>query len=182
VTSVLHSSYLRFTYDLTCDLPTIKPAIKPAITYDLTCDLPAIKPAIKPAITYDTMVRPRYCHACQTCLISLTSESLCVRCEERSQIPWSIRTTDRCSTCKRILSVDNFPLDRTKIDPSLALRALIDYAMYIESERESRYPKRDVYGDLNMHNGSLRGPLWKPRWVQERCQQLETWSVGSESF
>jgi hypothetical protein len=64
------------------------------------------------------MACPCYCHKCQTRLISLKSlislklNSLCTRCEERSQIPWSARTEDRCSTCKRIRPVCDFPLDR----------------------------------------------------------------------
>jgi hypothetical protein len=61
------------------------------------------------------MARPRYCHECQTCLISLASVSLCGRCEERHRIPRSARTSDRCSTCKRIRPVHDFPLDRNNI-------------------------------------------------------------------
>ena len=59
------------------------------------------------------MARPRYCHECQTCVISLTSasESLCGRCEERHRVPRSARTSDRCSMCKRIRPIIDFPLN-----------------------------------------------------------------------
>jgi hypothetical protein len=61
------------------------------------------------------MARARYCHECQTCLITLGSESLCVRCKERHRIPRTARVTDRCSMCKRIRPILDFTLDRNNV-------------------------------------------------------------------
>jgi hypothetical protein len=92
------------------------------------------------------MARPRYCHECQTCLISLTSESLCVRCEERRQIPWSARTVDRCSMCKRIRPVTDFPLDRNH---NRALTCTACHARRCDSYREEK-------GELISREGRAR--------------------------
>ena len=62
-----------------------------------------------------TIARPRYCHECQTCLISLTSKSLCIRYEERHRIPQSACNSDRYSMCKRIRPIIDFPLSRTSL-------------------------------------------------------------------
>ena len=67
-------------------------------------------PYLSSSITMPTY-RPRYCESCQTCLQPLFS-SICQRCKERERIPWADQTRDRCSTCKRIRPVADFPLHR----------------------------------------------------------------------
>ena len=74
-------------------------------------------PFPSPYLTYPVTMPtycPCYCESCQTCLQPLFPKvsSICQRCEERERIPWADQTRDRCSTCKRIRPVADFPLHR----------------------------------------------------------------------
>jgi len=79
------------------------------------------------------MVRSRYCYECHARVIFvLRSNTLCRLCIESLAIPYKDRLSDRCSICKRIRLIEDFPFR----DPKHGFRALTGSTCH-ERRRES---------------------------------------------
>jgi hypothetical protein len=128
------------------------------------------------------------CRQCRTCVPSLrgrvSGSFLCIRCEERNHIPLADQTHDRCSTCKRIRPVYDFPLDRNNYRTASCATCL---ARLRDSYREQKgepvleerrarqltQAKRVVEKALQAR---IQGEKKKKRWLDKRKQ----WKQGDE--